>query len=242
MLTSRDNGRQAQVDLSVLAVTLPTLDINGDSLPDLDASTTKYAGISMGAIMGTPFTAVEPMVTTSFLSVPAGGLARALEASPTFGPSIRAGLAALGVLPGTADFESFFTVFQTVVDSMDPINWAAEAARLKNIVVHEVIGDTVLPNFVPTAPLSGTEPLMATMGLTSYSATLANPAGIDGAGRFVPPASHGSLLVPDSSPAATVEMHKQMASFIASMGTAVVVEDAATMLPVPEPEPEAAQE
>ena len=238
MLTSRDNGRQAQADLSVLAVTLPSIDIDGDSLPDLDASTAKYAGISMGAIMGTPFTAVEPMVTTSFLSVPAGGLARALEASQTFGPSIRAGLASLGVLPGTAQFESFFTAFQTVVDSMDPINWAEEAARLKNIVVHEVIGDTVLPNFVPTAPLSGTEPLMATMGLTSYSATLANPAGVDGAGRFVPPASHGSLLSPASSPAATVEMHKQMASFIATAGTAVVVEDAATMVPVPEPEPE----
>jgi len=40
-------------------------------------------------------------------------------------------------------------------------------------------------------------------------------------------------------------MQKQMASFIASMGTAVVVEDAATMVPIPEPEepePEPAQE
>jgi len=242
MLTSRDNGRQAQADLSILAVTLPSIDINGDSLPDLDASTATYAGISMGAIMGTPFTAVEPMVTTSFLSVPAGGLARALEASPTFGPSIRAGLAALGVLPGTADFELFFTAFQTVVDSMDPINWSEEAARLNNIVLHEVIGDTVLPNFVPTAPLSGTEPMIATMGLPAYSSTLANPAGVDGAGRFVPPASHGSLLSPASSPAATVEMHKQMASFIASLGTAVVVENASTMLPVAPAAPETASE
>jgi hypothetical protein len=242
MLTSRDNGRQAQTDLSVLAVSLPRIDIDGDSLPDLDASTTKYAGFSIGAIMGTPFTAVEPMVTTSFLSVPAGGLARALEASPTFGPSIRAGLAGLGVLPGTADYETFFTAFQTVFDSMDPINWSEEAARLKNIVLHEVIGDTVLPNFVPTAPLSGTEPMIATMGLTAYSSTLANPAGVDGAGRFVPPASHGSLLSPASSPAATVEMHKQMASFIASAGTAVVVENGSTMAPVAQPAAEAAAE
>jgi hypothetical protein len=178
------------------------------------------------------------MIPTSFLSVPVGGISRALEASATFGPIIKAALASQGALPGTADYESFFTAFQTVIDSMDPINWAAEAARLKNIVVHEVIGDTVFPNRVLPAPLSGTEPLMATMGLTSYSATLANPAGVDGAGRFVPPASHGSLLSPATSVAATVEMHKQMASFIASMGTAVVVNDASTMEPVPEPEPE----
>jgi hypothetical protein len=244
MLTTRDNVRQAQVDLSVLAVTLPGIDINGDSLPDLDASTTKYAGVSFGAIAGTPFTAVEPMVTTSFLSVPAGGLSRALEASPTFGPSIRAGLAALPtpILPGSADYESFFTAFQTVIDSMDPINWSGEAARLKNIVLHEVRGDTVFPNFVLTAPLSGTEPMIAAMGLTSYSSTLANPAGVDGAGRFLPPASHGSLLSPATSPAATAEMQKQMASFIASMGTAVLVENSGTMEQIPEAVPEAAPE
>ncbi|MBT8041520.1 MAG: lipase [Gammaproteobacteria bacterium] len=242
MLTSRDNARQAQADLSVLAVTLPTVDIDADGLPDLDASTTTYAGISMGGIMGTPFTAVEPLVTSSFLSVPMGGIARGLEASPTFGPSIRAGLAGLDVLPGTADFETFFTVFQTVVDSMDPINWAAEASRLNNILLHEVIGDTVVPNFVPTALLSGTEPMIATMGLTPYSSTQLNPDGLDVVGRFVPPASHGSLLSPVTSPAATVEMQKQMASFIASMGTAVVVEDAATMVPVPVAASEAAPE
>jgi hypothetical protein len=235
MLTTRDNVRQAQVDLSVLAVTLPGIDINGDSLPDLDASTTKYAGVSFGAIAGTPFTAVEPMVTTSFLSVPAGGLSRALEASATFGPAIKAALASQGVLPGTADYESFFTAFQTVIDSMDPINWSEEAARLKNILLHEVRGDTVFPNFVLTAPLSGTEPMIGAMGLTSYSSTLANPAGVDGAGRFLPPASHGSLLSPATSLAATAEMQKQMASFIASMGAAVIVEDPSTMEPVAEP-------
>lgn len=233
MLTSRDNARQAQADLSVLAVTLPTIDADGDSLPDLDASTVSYAGISMGGIMGTPFLAVEPMLNGAVLSVPAGGLGRALEASPTFGPGIRAGLAAAaGLQPGTADYELFFTVFQTVVDSMDPVNWITEAADFNNVLLHEVIGDTVLPNYVQTAPLSGTEPMIRAAGLTAYSSTLADPAGIDGAGRFVPPASHSSLLSPAASPAATAEMQKQMASFVASLGTAVVVQDASTMVPV----------
>ena len=242
LLTSRDNARQAQADLSVLAVTLASIDADGDSLPDLDPSTVSYAGISMGGIMGTPFAAVEPLVPNAFLSVPAGGLARALEASPTFGPRIRAGLAAAGLQPGTTDYELYFTVFQTVIDSMDPINWIGEVADFKNVLLHEVIGDTVLPNFVATAPLSGTEPMIRSAGLTAYSSTLMDPAGIDAAGRFVPPASHSSLLNPSASPAATVEMQKQMASFIVSLGKAVVVENAATMVPVAQEASEEAPE
>ena len=38
------------------------------------------------------------------------------------------------------------------------------------------------------------------------------------------------------------EMQKQMASFVASRGKAVVVEDAATMAPAPEPGTEATEE
>jgi hypothetical protein len=242
LLTSRDNARQAQADLSVLAVTLASIDANGDSLPDLDPSTVSYAGFSLGGIMGTPFAAVEPLVPNAFLSAPVGGLARALEASPTFGPRIRAGLAAAGLQPGTTDYELYFTVFQTVMDSMDPVNWIAEVADFKNVVLHEVVGDTVLPNYVATAPLSGTEPMIRAGGLAAYSSTRMDPAGIDAAGRFVPPASHSSLLSPASSPAATVEMQKQMASFVASLGKAVVVENAATMVPVAQQAAEEAAE
>jgi hypothetical protein len=43
------------------------------------------------------------------------------------------------------------------------------------------------------------------------------------------------LLDPATSPAATVEMQKQLASFLATRGTTVVVEDAATMAPAAEP-------
>lgn len=229
-LTSRDNLRQGEADLSILAVSIPGISYDGDALPDLDGSTIQFVGQSMGAIMGTAFVAIEPTVGNAFLSVPMGGIARGLEASPTFGPRIRAGLAAAGLEPGTADYEQYFLVFQTIIDSGDPINWSAEAARYNNIVLHEVIGDTVNPNYVPTAPLSGTEPMIAAMGLTGYSSTQSNPAGLDLVGRFVPPADHGSLLNPAGSPEATAEMQKQLASFIATRGTTVVVENASTMV------------
>jgi len=232
LLTNRDNFRQGIADLSTLAVSLPSIDLNGDRLPDLDASNVVYAGISLGGIHGTAFTAIEPLVKRAFLSVPMGGVMRGLEASPTIGPRIQAGLAAKGVLPGTADYELFFIVAQTVFDSADPVNWGAEASRHNSVVLHEVWGDTVFPNYVLTAPLSGTEPLIAAMDLAAYSSTQMAPAGVKLVGRFAPPADHGSLLSPAASPAATVEMQKQFASFIATKGTTVVVNDAATMLPV----------
>lgn len=231
-LTSRDNLRQGEADLSMLAVSIPFISYDGDALADLDGSTIQYVGQSMGSIMGTPFVAVEPTVGNAFLSVPMGGLARGLEASQTFGPRIRAGLAAAaGLVPGTAQYEQFFLLFQTITDASDPINWSAEAALYNNIVLHEVINDTVVPNYVLTAPLSGTEPMIAAMGLTPYSSTQYNPAGLDIVGRFVAPANHGSLLNPSGAPEATAEMQSQMASFLATLGTTVQVVNEATMVP-----------
>ena len=72
-------------------------------------------------------------------------------------------------------------------------------------------------------------------GLTQYSSTQTSAAGVDAAGKFLPPATHGSLLDPSAAPASTAEMQKQMASFVASRGKAVVVENSATMEPVATP-------
>jgi hypothetical protein len=236
LLATRDNTRQAEVDFSILALSIPAIDIDGDTLPDLDGADIAFAALSGGAIVGIPFLAVEPTVNRGFLSVPMGGVARGLEASEAFGPAIRAGLAAAGIVPGTETYELFFTVWQTTFDSADPINWAAELTVTDSVVVHEVIGDAVVPNYVLTAPLSGTEPLMATMGLKSYSSSQSDPAGVRVAGRFLPPAEHGSLLDPSPSPAATAEMQAQMASFLASRGEVVIVMDPSTMVPIPESE------
>jgi pimeloyl-ACP methyl ester carboxylesterase len=240
MLTGRDTFRQGVADLFALAHSIPSMDIDSDGSPDMDASNIAYVGISWGGLHGTVFTAIETDVTRAFLSVPGGGIARFAEASPTFGPVIRAGLkAAVGLEPGTADYEQFFLIWQTVLDSADPINWGADAAALTPLMVHEVINDQVIPNLVPGAPLSGTEALMAVMGLTSYGTSQQSPDGLRAAGRFLPPASHGSLLSPDSSLDALVEMQTQMASFIASHGGQILVTNESTM--VQEVEMEAAR-
>jgi len=239
MLTGRDSIRQGIADLSVLAVSIASMDFDGDNVADTNGTNIAYAGQSWGGIHGTVFAAIEPLVTRAFLSVPGGGIARFAEASPAFGPVIRAGLkAAAGLEPGTADYEQFFIAWQTVLDSADPINWAAESAANTPVMLHEVINDSVIPNYVATAPLSGTEPLIATMGLTAYSSSQQSADGLRAAGRFVPPATHGSLLDPSSSPAAFFEMQKQMASFVASFGGQILVTSGDKMVQAVQVEPQ----
>jgi pimeloyl-ACP methyl ester carboxylesterase len=232
MLTSRDTLRQGIADLSVLAVSISGMDIDLDAQPDLDASNMAYVGHSWGAMHGTAFAAIEPLITRAFLSTPGGGIARFANASDTFGPVIESVLGSIGVEPGTADYEKVLLIWQTLIDSADPINWSTEAAVNTPVMLHEVIGDAVIPNYVLTAPLSGTEPMILTMGLNSYSTTQQSAEGLRAAGRFMPPAHHGSLLTPAGSAAAFFEMQKQMATFIASHGGAIVVTDESTMAPV----------
>lgn len=221
LLTSRDNIRQAQVDLSTLALNIPQIDIDGDGLADFDGSNINFIGLSLGSIVGTGFLAVEPTVNNAVLSVPGGGIANLLAGSQTFGPVIRAGLQAAGIQPDSPQFFQFLGAAQQVIDSADPINWSASAVQNNSILLHQVAGDTVVPNVVPGAPLSGTEAMIRIMQLAPISATTQDPAGIRGVARFNQ-GTHGSLLDP-SNPAVTAEMQGQAASMIQSGGTTVVV-------------------
>jgi dienelactone hydrolase len=238
LLTSRDNSRQAVADLFTLAKSIPGMSVDGDATPDLDGSRIFFVGQSLGSMVGLNFVALDPTVNTAVLSVPGGGIARLLDGSPTFGPRIRAGLAASGVVAGTPDFDRFMGAAQQAVDSSDPINFAAVAATAGDrILLHEVVGiaggtvaagnatDQVIPNSVAGAPLSGTEPLIRALGLATITGQGApNPAGLRVVVRFIA-GDHGAILSPAASAAATTEMQREMASFIVSNGTVVQVTD-----------------
>jgi len=221
LLTSRDNLRQGVADLFELAHAIPSMGAN------LDASRIAFVGQSLGSIVGTNFLALDPNVSVGVINVPGGGIARLLDGSPSFGPRIRAGLAAAGVEAGTPDYDAFMVAAQTAVDSGDPINFAAYTVG-KRILAQEVIGggdvppDQVIPNSVPGAPLSGTEPLIAALGLSDITQTTQSADGIRGAVRFLQ-GEHGSILDPTDFPAATAEMQGEMASMIVSNGAAVQI-------------------
>ena len=225
LLTSRDNLRQANSDLMELTRAIPGVSLDGKTTA-FDGSRIEFVGQSLGSIIGTAFLAMEPHVNVGVLNVPGGGVAGLLAASPTFGPIINAGLAQAGLTPGTPNYAAFLGAAQTVVDSGDSINFAFATAG-KSLLAQEVVGDAthpsdqVIPNSVASAPTSGTEPLLAALGLSSIASTT-QAASIRGVVRFTQ-GVHGSLLDPTSSAAVTAEMQGEMASMIASGGQKVIV-------------------
>ncbi len=234
LATSRDNIRQAVIDLMVLKNAIASMDVDGDATADLNSDEVTFLGHSLGAMVGTVFLALDTDVQESVLAMPGGGIAKLLENSPSFGPEIVAGLAANGVSQGTADFEQFMLAAQTVLDTVDPINYGISAASNHDILLFEVVGngserlsDQTIPNGVATAPLSGTEPLINVMGLTQIDQNSSTTSG-DVVVKYTA-GHHGSILTPDDangnedafSAATTGEMHTSAASYIATGSAAV---------------------
>jgi len=223
LANSRDNLRQAVADLFVLTASLSSASVQG---VQLDTSNLNFVGHSLGGIVGTTMLAFEPSYQSATIAMSGGGIAQLLANSETFGPTLDAGLAAAGVEVGSAAYNQFFVAAQTLVDSGDPINHAASVAAAGNTSIHfiEVIGDTVIPNAVATAPLSGTEPLARVLGLSQISESAAS----GGLVKFSA-GNHGSILSPVASLAATVEMQIQMATFAATQGTQLPITNASVI-------------
>ena len=70
------------------------MDVDGDSVPDLDPLRIYYFGQSLGGIQGTIFLAVEPNVHAGVPNVPGGANIEILRLSPGFRPAVGAALAA----------------------------------------------------------------------------------------------------------------------------------------------------
>ncbi|MFT5372201.1 MAG: hypothetical protein ACI9R7_001744 [Lysobacterales bacterium] len=229
LLTARDNLRQATADLSILAVSLQNISVDGDQTPDLNSFNVGVVIHSLGTTVGVGFAAIEPIVSRAYINAATGSLIRTGVAG-SFGAQVNAGLAAAGIFPGTALYEQFLTIAQTAIDSGDGINYASEASAKMPILHNMVIGDQTVPNQVAGAPNAGSEAVNQAMGLTAFSSSQANPDGIHGVARFNQ-GEHSSLFRP-TNPAVTAEMQGQMASFIASGGTFVLVSNESVLVPV----------
>ncbi|WP_028117522.1 VolA/Pla-1 family phospholipase [Ferrimonas senticii] len=197
-------------------------------------------------------------LTNASLVAPAGGLAGSFAGSASFGPVLMQSLvgqiqpACLDPMTGAiveteacaavvaaieADvIPEFALASQTAVDAIDPLNHAAMLAatatpvHLIEIVGDDMLpGDLVLPNSVAGFPLSGTEPLIANLGLAAVTETQMDAAGVSGAVRFskghhssvaspLVPAELTGILSPADALAATVEMQTQVVGHAASQG------------------------
>jgi len=234
LAVTRDNVRQSTADLFALFDSLSTMDYDGGG-SDFDTANIYFIGHSLGAMVGTPFLALEPGVKDAVFGMPGSGIAKLLDGSASFGPVIAAGLADAGVIKGSADYESFMGAAQTLVDSGDPANYASGAATGRGLLLFEVIGDgasnlpdQVIPNNVladaPTgtipAPLSGTDPLAALLGLTQLSTTTGPISDQLAQIRFTA-GDHRSLLDPTANTTVTSVMQTAAATFLATDGSTV---------------------
>ncbi|KFZ37966.1 lipase [Shewanella mangrovi] len=139
-----------------------------------------------------------------------------------------------------AVYEQFIPTFafaiQTSIEAGDPINQAAKLADTGlPVQLIEVVGDgagnlsdQTLPNSVSGFPLSGTEPLISSLGLTCVDST----ASGSGVVRFTK-GHHSSIVSPSEVPGvtdgmaaqATAEMQAEVATFAAtaSAGAPMIV-------------------
>jgi hypothetical protein len=249
-LASRDNLRQGVVNLLALTRALPNLDLDGDSVGDIDPSRIAFVGQSLGSIVGLSFGAVLPTpaeipapsasplrVPTMVLSVPGGGVAQLLRDSPTFGPRINAGLGTQGLLPGTSLYEQYFRDVQNIVDAGDPLNFVTQTAARRSIYFQQMVGGGGTPAALPdqVIPNSATQRLITAITNNGLAGGLAFPRVVPGAPvngdgyvNYVV-GDHGSLLSPAASAAATGEMQAEALVFTA--GNPTVPIPAGTIVP-----------
>ncbi|MEQ9022710.1 MAG: hypothetical protein RLN82_08135, partial [Pseudomonadales bacterium] len=231
LLTGRDNLRQSIADIAGLRMAIAN-GFNfeaGTSISDADFDRTDvhFVGLSLGGISGIGFNALAtqlgmPSATATYVAA-GGGILPLLMDSGSFGALVRDSvLEGAGLDPATVDATTaaevlgqFAFAAQTIVDPVDPNNYAAGASSVSPTFVVQVNDDTVIPNQSSFAGLAfgGTQPLAGLLGVSQLS--FGDAPASSGLVKFTQ-GSHGSLLSPAASAAATAEMQKEIATFVAS--------------------------
>ena len=173
---TRDNMRQAVMDLLNLNATIASIDVDGDTVADLDASNVHFVGHSLGAIVGTTFVAVNNdtavlagntnlnQIKTAVLATPGGALPKLLESSVSFSASLLPSLAAAGLTQGSSSLEAFYATFQATIDTADPANFiqslAAGNGSATPSMMIEMVGGTAFGADIATTDTSLSDDLL----------------------------------------------------------------------------------
>lgn len=245
LLNIGDNLRQGVVDLLNVSNNVDSIDFEMDGVADIDTSRVFFVGHSLGAIIGSSFVSLDSRVKAAVLANPGGGLIKQMVNADSFKAILAAGLEASDLLPSTPSYDQFLYVGQAAIDAGDPINHAAnlKASGLPVLAI-EVLGDAVVPNNVATAPLSGTDPLVQQMGLTSLTGTTQSADALQVLINLAI-GHHGSLLstctigvdqgCDENTQAALsqvrTELQTAMMSFLVSQGHAVQLSHSDWLLP-----------
>jgi hypothetical protein len=216
-LNARDHARQTVADLIHVLRSAPNFDFDGDMASDVDSSRLHFVSVSLGSIFSTALLAVNDDFGSATMSSP-GGLYSDFLFDPNavqFGLPIRAGIEAEGLTFGTQAYDNFARDLQTVLDPVEPLNYAAAAAIGHPLHVIEILGDTAVPTGL-------TDKLASVMGLADISTTTTDGAGVRGIVRFNA-GGHSSMFNPAIDLAVTQEMQTQAVTFALTQGTTIQI-------------------
>jgi hypothetical protein len=237
--------RQSTADLIHLFRTIPTIDIDGDGNPDLDASRLYFIGDSYGGWSGIQAAAVNDELVSATLVYPASSFSLALFESESFKPvadGITAALAANGILPGTTAYKNYFRDFQNLIDAGDPISYGLAWSKDQSVPIHMMMvdGDILAPNEstrrlqlamgLPQVPLSQ-PPVFPFPVLVGSTDPVQGTNGVNGALVFMTKGNHGSFLSPEiGGPEVTIEMQTETFVFAAGNPLAMIPGDGQVIL------------
>lgn len=250
LTNTRDNNRQAVMDLLNLNASLANIDteMRKSVATGLDINRVYVVGVSLGGILGSVFTTVNQLAIANDAQVglstdlnPIRGLvtsgagtqvAQILVNSATFAPVINGGLAASGVMTGTTNYERFLYAAQSAMDAGDPVNYMQTLAQLGvPVLVQQINNDLVIPNDAGSAPLTGTQAMASLLDTTQLG------LGSTQLGRgYVKHTAggHSSLLRPEGdAPRVTAELQSQVVTFVLQNGEVAIGGAAAGNIELP---------
>jgi uncharacterized protein (TIGR03437 family) len=176
----RDCIRQTAIDLAQLAHAVRTgIDLDGDGTPDLDGARIYYAGISLGAIYGTVFTALEPAVRAAALNVGGGSIVDIARLGDSFRSEARTFLAMRTppLLNAGAEFNEDYVLRNRPVKVTTVPGAIAIQNFFERLEWLQVSGDpTAYAPHLKTSPLPGNVPRPVLWQFALGDQTVPNPA------------------------------------------------------------------
>lgn len=207
----RDNFRQTVLDQTSLVrlIQNPALDLSPLGNPKLDPDRIYWSGGSLGGMMGSMTTAVEPEIKAAALHVPGAGFVELITTSSAKVSGLVTGLA-LGTFGARGDerLDEFHPIAQllgTVTEAGDPIAYAPHVFRDPppgrppvDVLVTYSVYDEVMPNIATHALIRAlgveiAEPyLLGVPGVSTVSAPVSGnlPSGRTGVAFEYAPSNH----------------------------------------------------
>ncbi len=174
VVATRDHFAQALLDLNQAVRVLRGPELEQAVVDHtglwVDGEDMVYLGMSLGGIMGSALSAVEPKINDFVLNVPAADLTKIMEYSVTFRPAFESAMSSRGIEEsGDDEYIRFMTALRWLLDPVDPLNLVQHTIaqpfayeepsgetitdRQARVLIQMAEGDRVVPN-VATEALS----------------------------------------------------------------------------------------